>query len=209
MRRELENYSETAIVIIDTFSPEIMDTPITYCQYVAQLPPNEPNLHRDYHDKQYGFPIHSDNELFCRLILEINQAGLSWTTILKKQEAFRSAYHNFDVKKVAAYGKKDFERLMNDAGIIRNRLKINAAIQNAKAILALQQEYGSFREWLDAQHPMQLDDWVKLFRKTFRFTGREIVKEFLVSIGYLRGAHGEDCPVFKSILKAKPVWMKE
>lgn len=187
----------------------MMDTPITYCQYVAQLPPNESNLHRAYHDKQYGFPIHSDNELFCRLILEINQAGLSWTTILKKQEAFRKAYHNFDVEQVAAYGKKDFERLMNNAGIIRNRLKIDAAIQNAKTILVLQRECGSFGEWLDAHHPMQLEDWVKLFRKTFRFTGGEIVNEFLLSIGYLRGAHSDDCPVFKRILKTKPAWMKE
>src|SRR4029077_10858566 len=94
-------------------------------------------LHKNYHDNYYGFPIHDDNELFGRLVLEINQAGLSWETVLKKEAAFRKAYHNFNIKKVAAYTQKDIERLLNDAGIIRNRLKINAAIENAKTILAL------------------------------------------------------------------------
>jgi DNA-3-methyladenine glycosylase I len=102
-------------------------------------------LHKAYHDRLYGFPIHGDNELFGRLILEINQAGLSWETILKKEESFRKAYHNFDIKKVAGYSEKDRGRLMEDAGIIRNRLKINAAIENAKTILAIQKESGSFQ----------------------------------------------------------------
>src|SRR6476659_4541058 len=115
-----------------------MDPINSYCEALKRMKPDDRDLHKVYHDQHYGFPIHDDNELFCRLILEINQAGLSWTTILNKQESFRKAYHNFEIKKVAAYKEKDFKRLMNDAGIIRNRLKINAAIENAKTILRLQ-----------------------------------------------------------------------
>lgn len=166
-------------------------------------------LHQNYHDLQYGFPIADDNELFCRLVLEINQAGLSWETILKKESSFRKAYHGFDIKKVASYTDRDRERLMNDAGVIRNRLKINAAIENAKTILALQKECGSFAAWLAAQHPKSREEWTKLFRKTFRFTGGEIVNEFLMSAGYLPGAHDQDCPVYKKVLKAKPLWTKK
>jgi len=163
-------------------------------------------LHKDYHDHHYGYPIHDDNELFGRLILEINQAGLSWETILKKEQSFRKAYDNFNIKKVAAYKEIDRERLLSDAGIIRNRLKINAAIENAKTILALQKSSGSFEKWLEDHHPKTKDEWVKLFKKTFRFTGGEIVNEFLMSIGYLRGAHAETCPIHKKILKQKPMW---
>ncbi len=165
-------------------------------------------LHKAYHDHHYGFPIHDDNELFCRLVLEINQAGLSWETILKKETGFRKAYSNFNIKKVAAYTDKDRERLMADAGIIRNRLKINAAIENAKTILQLQKEYGSFEKWLELQYPKTKEEWVKLFKNTFRFTGGEIVNEFLLSIGYVPGAHVENCVVYKKVLKAKPLWAK-
>lgn len=179
---------------------------MSYCTYISSLKPGEQTVHRIYHDSQYGFPIEDDNELFCRLVLEINQAGLSWTTILNKQETFRKAYHNFDIKKVARYTTKDFERLMNDAGIIRNRLKINAAIENAKTILVLQKEFGSFKKWLEYHHPKTKDEWTKLFKKTFKFTGGEIVNEFLQSAGYLPGAHDTSCPVFKKVLKAKPLW---
>ena len=171
--------------------------------------PAELSLHGVYHDTQYGFPIHDDNELFCRLILEINQAGLSWTTILKKQESFRSAYHDFDIGKVAAYKEKDTQRLLNDSGIIRNRLKIQAAIENARTIKALQKEKGSFKQWLDHHHPLDREAWTKLFKQTFRFTGGEIVNEFLVSTGYLPGAHDETCPVYKKVLKASPAWKRK
>jgi DNA-3-methyladenine glycosylase I len=167
------------------------------------------NVHKEYHDKQYGFPIHNDNELFCRLILEINQAGLSWDIILKKQPTFRKAYHNFDIATVAAYKEKDRVRLLSDAGIIRNKLKVNAAIENAKVILQLQKEYGSFKKWLDANHPKTKEEWMKLFKKTFKFTGGEIVNEFLMSTGYLPGAHTKDCPVYTKVLKAKPAWNKK
>jgi DNA-3-methyladenine glycosylase I len=163
-------------------------------------------IHKAYHDERYGFPIHDDNELFCRLVLEINQAGLSWETILKKEATFRKAYSNFNIKKIANYTEADRDRLMADPGIIRNRLKINAAIENAKTILDLQKEYGSFEKWLAHHHPKTKQEWVKLFKKTFRFTGGEIVNEFLMSAGYLPGAHDERCPVYKKVLKEKPMW---
>lgn len=183
-----------------------MFDPKTYCEALRQMKPTDHQVHQLYHDTQYGFPIVDDNELFCRLILEINQAGLSWTTILNKQEGFRKAYHNFDIKKVAAYKEKDLNRLMNDAGIIRNRLKINAAIENAKTIIALQKEFGSFKKWLDHHHTRSREEWTKLFKKTFKFTGGEIVNEFMMSTGYLPGAHDKDCPVFKKALQSKPKW---
>lgn len=179
---------------------------MSYCDYIKDLP--DTNLHREYHDYHYGFPIENDNELFERLVLEINQAGLSWDTILKKQEGFKKAYHNFDVKTVANYGEEDKARLLNDPSIIRNRLKIEAAIHNANVILSQQKEYGSFKNWLDAQHPRPKDEWVKLFKKTFKFTGGEIVNEFLMSTGYLAGSHDEDCPVYKKIAELTPAWNK-
>lgn len=182
---------------------------MSYCNAIKKMHPEERKLlHKNYHDNYYGFPLHDDNELFGRLILEINQAGLSWETILKKEKAFRKAYSDFKIKKIAAYSNKDFDRLMNDAGIIRNRLKINAAIENAKTILQLQKEHGSFEKWLEFHFPLTKEEWVKLFKKTFRFTGGEIVNEFLMSIGYLPGAHDSDCPVYKKIQKHNPMWLK-
>jgi DNA-3-methyladenine glycosylase I len=182
---------------------------MSYCSYIEIMTGAQKTLHKNYHDNHYGFPIHDDNELFGRLILEINQAGLSWETILKKENNFRNAYNNFSIEKVAVYTEQDRERLMQDAGIIRNRLKINAAIENAKTILGLQKEYGSFEKWLNKQHPQPKEAWVKLFRKTFRFTGGEIVNEFLMSTGYLPGAHDAHCPVYKKVLKAEPLWHKQ
>ncbi len=163
-------------------------------------------LHEAYHDQHYGFPLHDDNELFGRLIMEINQAGLSWETILKKETAFRKAYHQFNIRKIAAYTDADRQRLMADAGIIRNRLKINAAIENARVVLVLQAQYGSFERWLDHHHPLPKEEWVKLFRKHFKFTGGEIVNEFLMSTGYLPGAHATTCPVYAAVVAAKPKW---
>ena len=174
-----------------------MEKPSSYCEYVKDLPLD--NVHRIYHDTQYGFPIESDNELFGRFILEINQAGLSWTTILNKQENFRKAFTNFDIQQIANYQEEDIERLLSDAGIIRNKLKINAVVYNAQQVVALQKGHGSFKTWLNKNHPKSLAEWVKLFKKTFKFTGGEITKEFLVSTGYLEGAHIESCPIFKKI----------
>jgi DNA-3-methyladenine glycosylase I len=166
-------------------------------------------FHGPYHAKEYGFPKRRDDELFERLVLEMNQAGLSWLTILKKQVAFRKAYDDFRVEKVAKYGAKDKARLMRDPGIIRNRLKIDAAIENAKVILQLRKSHGSFAAWLDAHHPLSKEEWVKLFKKTFRFTGGEITGEFLLSLGYLPGAHQASCPVYAVIAKKTPPWMRE
>ncbi len=169
----------------------------TYCDVA---PGHE--WHGPYHDREYGFPLTGDAELFERLILEINQAGLSWLTILKKREAFRRAYDGFDPAIVARYKARDIKRLLNDAGIIRNRLKIEAAIANANTVLALRKSHGSFDGWLAAHHPRTKPEWVKLFKQTFRFTGGEIVGEFLMSIGYLPGAHTESCPVQLQVRKA-------
>jgi DNA-3-methyladenine glycosylase I len=166
---------------------------MTYCEFVRSGKAHP--VHVQYHDFEYGFPIESDDALFERLVLEINQAGLSWETILKKQGGFRVAYDNFSIEKVASYGEKDTERLLSDASIIRNKLKIRAAIHNARVLLQLQNEHGSFKAWLDAHHPREKSEWVKLFKKTFTFTGGEIVGEFLISCGYLSGAHDESCPV--------------
>lgn len=179
--------------------------PLSYCDVILQMEADNVNI--PYHNHEYGYPIHDDDELFARLILEINQAGLSWTTILKKKENFYKAFDGFSIEKVARYTDKKIEKLMQDAGIIRNRLKIEATIENAKRIRALQKEFGSFKNWLDAQHPLTKDEWVKLFKKEFRFTGGEIVNEFLVSTGYLPGAHVEGCPVYKKVLKLRPAWM--
>jgi DNA-3-methyladenine glycosylase I len=182
---------------------------MSYCTAIEDMPEARKALHKAYHDKHYGFPIKDDNELFGRLVMEINQAGLSWETILKKQDSFRKAYDGFNIKKVAAYDDSDRKRLMGNPGIIRNRLKINAAIENAKAILTLQKEWGSFQKWLESNHPLSKEEWVKLFKKTFKFTGGEIVNEFLMSIGYLSGAHEPDCIVHARILKKKPMWMRK
>jgi DNA-3-methyladenine glycosylase I len=180
---------------------------MSYCSAIESMQGERKALHKAYHDKLYGFPIHDDNELFGRLILEINQAGLSWETILKKEPAFRKAYHNFDIKRIAAYKDRDRSRLLADAGIIRNRLKIDAAIDNAKTILALQKEHKSFENWLQHHHPKSKEEWTKLFKKTFRFTGGEIVNEFLQSTGYLPGAHSADCKIYSKVLRADPMWL--
>jgi DNA-3-methyladenine glycosylase I len=177
---------------------------MTYCD----IAPGHP-FHGPYHDDEYGFPIADDDALFERLVLEINQAGLSWLTILKKRDHFRAAFANFDIDRVARFSDKKRERLLNDAGIIRNRLKINAAIENARRIVKLRKSHGSFAAWLDAHHPRSKDEWVRLFKKTFVFTGGEITGSFLLSCGYLPGAHDDSCPVFAKIATLNPAWMRE
>jgi len=175
----------------------------SYCDYAPDNP-----IHAHYHDREYGFPVNDETVLFERLLLEINQAGLSWELMLKKRDGFRAAYDAFDIDKVAAYGAAERERLLNDAGIIRNRLKVDAAIANAQRIVGLRDDFGSFKGWIEAHHPLEKAEWVKLFRKTFKFTGGEIVGEFLMSTGYLPGAHREDCPVYTKIAKLSPPWMQ-
>ena len=163
-------------------------------------------IHGPYHDREYGFPVDDERRLFERLLLEINQAGLSWELMLKKREGFRRAYAGFDVDRVAGFGETDRARLLADPEIIRNRLKVNAAIENARVIQGLRDSHGGFAGWLAAQHPLRKPDWVKLFRKTFRFTGGEITGEFLASIGYLPSPHRPDCPVHAKILRLQPPW---
>jgi DNA-3-methyladenine glycosylase I len=165
----------------------------SYCEIASGHP-----FHGPYHEHEYGFPLRGDDELLERLALEINQAGLSWLTILKKKDSFHAAFHGFDVDRVAAYGEEEKARLMGDAGIIRNRLKVDAVIET----------HGSFAGWLDAHHPREKAEWVKLFKKTFRFTGGEIVGEFLMSLGYLPGAHHPGCPVYPRVLAANPPWTR-
>jgi DNA-3-methyladenine glycosylase I len=175
-----------------------------YCALIPTLEAESPHIH--YHDEQYGYPIGDDNELFGRLLLEINQAGLSWLTILRKQDHFRAAYAGFDIGRVAAFTEADRTRLLADPGIIRNRLKVDAAIHNAQVILGLQRDFGSFQAWIDHHHPLSKEAWVKLFKKTFKFTGGEITNEFLMSAGYLPGAHDPACPVYRKVLAAGPAW---
>jgi DNA-3-methyladenine glycosylase I len=177
---------------------------MSYCK----IAPGHP-LHGPYHDSEYGFPVTDEAALFERLVLEINQAGLSWTTILAKRQNFRAAYDNFEVDRVAGYGVRERARLLKDAGIVRNRLKIDAAIKNARRIRDLRSTHGSFAAWLADYHPLSRPDWVKLFKKTFAFTGGEITGEFLLSIGYLPGAHEKTCPVYVRIARLKPPGMAQ
>jgi DNA-3-methyladenine glycosylase I len=179
-----------------------------YCRFAQGHP-----LHGPYHDSEYGFPARGEAALFERLVLEINQAGLSWETMLRKREGFRRAYDGFDVDTVAAYRAADRERLLADAGIVRNRLKVDAAIHNAGVIAGLRGSHGGFAQWLDAHVmdgavPRSREAWVRLFKKTFRFTGGEITHEFLLSLGYLPGAHAPECPVHAVIVALDPPWLR-
>lgn len=164
--------------------------------------------HGPYHDGEHGFPLDDDDALFERLVLEINQAGLSWLTILRKREGFRRAYDGFSVDRVAAYGDHDRRRLLADPGIVRNRLKVDATIHNARVLQELRESHGSFADWLDAHHPRDRPDWVRLFRRTFRFTGGEITGEFLIGTGYVPGAHHPSCPVYARVAELAPPWMR-
>lgn len=175
---------------------------MSYCT----IAPGHP-WHGPYHDNEYGFPSRDDAVLFERLALEINQAGLSWLTVLKKRAAFFDAFRGFDPRVVAGFDDEDRKRLLGDAGIIRNRLKVAAVIENARRVVAIQEEYGSFASWIDRHHPLPKEDLVGLFKKTFKFMGGEIVGEFLMSTGYLPGAHDPDCPVHARIADLAPPWM--
>jgi DNA-3-methyladenine glycosylase I len=174
----------------------------SYCESAPGHP-----YHGPYHDREYGFPERRDAALFERLALEINQAGLSWLTVLKKRPHFQDAFQNFDIDRVAAFTDRDKERLLANAGIIRNRRKIEAVIENACRLQELRTTHGSFAGWLDSEHPMTREHWVRLFRSTFRFTGNEITGEFLMSTGYLPGAHHRQCPVYAQILRLEPPWL--
>lgn len=174
----------------------------SYCEFAQTHP-----LHRVYHDTEYGFPVRDDSVLLERLALEIGQAGLSWETILKKKDSYRLAFEGFDLDSVAAYDADDEARLMADAGIVRSRLKIRAVMENARRLIEIRSSYGSFAAWLDTHHPRSPDEWQRLFKKTFVFTGSEITRSFLVSTGYLPGAHDDACPVYRQIALLHPPWL--
>lgn len=166
---------------------------MTYCEYCRKLPLD--NIHRVYHDTKYGVKISDDNELFGRLILEINQAGLSWDIILKREEQFRRAFDNFNIDRIAQYTPSVIDQLMTNEGIIRHRKKIEAVVYNANQVIALRKEHGSFFAWLESIETKNTEEWVKLFKKNFKFVGTEIVKEFLFSLRIIEGAHEEGCPI--------------
>jgi DNA-3-methyladenine glycosylase I len=163
--------------------------------------------HQIYHDQSYGFPPRNDHELFGKMLMEINQAGLSWDIVLKKKESIKAAYADFDIATIAQFNDHKIGEMLQNPGIIRMRAKINAAIYNAQKILELQQSHGSFMQWLNEQSPKPIEDWVKLFIKTFKFMGKETTKEFLLATGYLEGAHEHTCPVHSIIVKQKPRWI--
>lgn len=172
-----------------------------YCDSAPDNP-----IHAAYHDNEYGFPITDEAALFERLSLEIFQAGLSWFLVLKKRPAIVSAFDGFSVDVVARFGDSDVERLLSDKSIIRNRLKIVSIIENGKRLRAIRETHGDFAGWLAAHHPLSHSEWTKQFRNSFKFTGDEVVREFLLSIGYLPGAHREDCPAYARILRENPLW---
>jgi DNA-3-methyladenine glycosylase I len=178
---------------------------MSYCEFTKHLA--DDHLDKKYHNEIYGFPVRDDNELFGRLILEINQAGLNWSTILKKERNFRRAFNDFKIEEIALYGQKDKERLLNNKGVIRNKLKIDAVIHNAKEVIRIQSEFDSFNNWLYRHKGLSLEEWTELFRRHFKFVGTTIVEEFLMSIGFLKGAHEISCPIYNKVLKSKPLWL--
>jgi len=175
-----------------------------YCDVAIDNP-----LHGPYHDAEYGFFGKNEQQLFELLCLEIFQAGLSWALVLKKRSGTRLAFSDFNVDQVASFSQSDIDRLLSDARIIRNQLKIKSIIHNAKVFQDLRTSHGGFVNWLDAHHPLTHPEWVKIFKKTFKFTGPEVVNEFLMSAGYLKGAHRETCPVYQKIAKTMPPWMRD
>ena len=173
--------------------------------WYCDVAPGHP-VHADYHDTEYGFPVTDERALFERLALEIMQAGLSWEIVLKKRAALNIAFDAFVIDHVAAYDDAAIARLLANSAIIRNRRKIAALITNAQRVQILRATHGGFSPWLAAHHPRDKAAWIKLFRKTFAFTGGEITNEFLMSIGYLPGAHRVTCPVHAQIVAHNPPW---
>lgn len=184
------------------------------CEWVGEDP-----LYIRYHDEEWGVPVHDDRVLFEFLILEGAQAGLSWLTILKKRENYRKAYHNFDVKKIARYTDKDRARLLADAGIVRNRLKVDASIRNAKGTLAIQEEFGSLDaylwEYVDgkpiqnawksmAELPVktEISDRMSkdLKKREFNFVGSTICYAFMQAVGMVND-HTIDCFRYEEVKK--------
>ncbi len=167
---------------------------MSYCT----IAPGHP-VHDEYHATEYGFPQRDETVLFERLCLEIFQAGLSWEIVLKRRPGLREAFDGFDVDRIAGLNGADQARLLLDPRIIRNRMKVAAIVANAQRVQAMRASHGGFAAWLDAHHPRDKPAWVALFKRTFLFTGGEIVGSFLMSLDVLPGAHDPTCPVFKRI----------
>ncbi len=178
---------------------------MSYCSYVNCGKLNY--HHKYYHDNIYGFPAKSENELFGRLVLEINQAGLSWDIILKKEKGIKDAYRDYSFFKIAEFKKNDIQRILNDNKVIRMKRKIEAIIYNAKKIISITEKYNSFKSFLDMYHPLTLCEWITVFKNEFKFVGKEICKEFLISTGYLEGAHEKSCPIYKKVIRENPMWL--
>ena len=178
-------------------------------------------LYADYHDNEWGRPVHDDNKLFEMLILEGAQAGLSWETVLKKREAYRKAFDGFDPHKVALYDDAKIEELMANAGIIRNRLKINAAVINAKLFLDIAKKYGSFDRfiWSYVDHTPVTGHWESfdhmpattpvsdkiskdLKKMGFKFVGSTIIYSFMQAVG-MANDHLTNCCVYEEIVKGQ------
>lgn len=182
------------------------------CSWCGDTP-----IYVDYHDNEWGRPVRDDNRLFEMLILEGAQAGLSWLTILKKRENYRAAFDNFDPAKVAQYDDAKIAELMANSGIVRNRLKINAAVANAKAVLVIQEEHGSFAHYLwsyVAHKPIvnrftTVDDFVTtspisdkiskdLKKRGMNFVGSTIIYAFMQAVGMVND-HFVDCFVYDEL----------
>ena len=163
--------------------------------------------HKYYHDNIYGFPAKSENELFGRLVLEINQAGLSWDIILKKEKGIKNAYRDYSFFNIAEFNNNDIQRILNDNKVIRMKRKIEAIIYNAKKIVSITEKHNSFKSFLDTHHPLTLCEWTSVFKNEFKFVGKEICKEFLISTGYLKGAHEKSCPIYKKVIRENPMWL--
>lgn len=182
------------------------------CQWAGDLP-----VYIDYHDNEWGRPVHDDNRLFEMLVLEGMQAGLTWITVLKKREAFGQAFDEFDPVKVARYGDKKIQELLENKGIIRNRLKVNAAVTNAKVFLEVQKNYGSFDQfiWAYVDHIPIKNHWEKmeeipaatplsnriskdLKKMGFKFVGPTIIYAFMQATGMVND-HVTDCFLYQEM----------
>tara|TARA_B100001564_G_C20504131_1_gene607563 strand:- start:357 stop:797 length:441 start_codon:yes stop_codon:yes gene_type:complete len=143
----------------------------------------------------------TDDELFGRLIMEINQAGLSWEIVLNKYPDIKKAYANFNITKIATFKDKEIEAIKNNSKVIRHELKIRSIVYNAQQILSIQKEFGTFGNWISKNRQNSIENWTSIFKKNFKFVGKEIVSEFLMSNGMISGAHDKDCPVYLKIKK--------
>ena len=177
------------------------------CKWVNMKNP----LYIHYHDAEWGIPQHSDRALFELLILEGFQAGLSWECVLNKRERFRSVYDGFDVEKVSRYGEEKLQELLSDPGIVRNRLKVQASVTNAKAFMQIQSEYGSFDAYIwgftngetiyesyDVRTTSPLSDQISkdLKRRGMKFVGSTVIYSYLQAIWVING-HGPECDCYE------------